>query len=220
MMGKIAPPRVILVTDPAFGDEMIVRCVRLVAAAMPDRSLCVQLRDKRRPRISLRPFAAQLRQLTRAVGASLIVNGDPRVARDVGADGVHLGRDAGPLHGVREICGERAWISVAAHSDQAVRAAVDAGADAVLVSPVFTTRAPSVLGPVKHGRGIEALRAARSIVAGSRVAVYALGGVTAGNARACVRGGADGIAVIRALLGSAQPDRVARALHDAVGARC
>ncbi len=157
--------------------------------------------------------------VTRALGAWLVVNGDARVARDVGADGIHLGRDGGPVDDARHIFGAGAWVSVAAHSDDDVRVGVDAGADAVLVSPVFSTRAPDAFGPVKAGRGVSALRTARSIAAG-RAAVYALGGVTADNARACVEAGADGVAVIRALLGSGAPTRVARALNDATRARC
>jgi len=154
-----------------------------------------------------------------AVGAALVINGDPRLARDVGADGVHLGRGAGGVAEARALCGARAWVSVAAHSDEAVRAAAAGGADAVLVSPVFSTRPPSWRLPSKPARGVDALRAAHAICAG-RVAVYALGGVTAERAGCCLDAGADGIAVVRALLASAEPGRVARALHDAVAARC
>jgi thiamine-phosphate pyrophosphorylase len=218
-------PRVILVTDPAFGDDPITRCIEQVAGALPRGWLCVQLRDKRRPLASLRVFAWRLRLVTRATGASLVINGDARLARDVGAEGVHLGWGAASVTEARLVCGARAWISVAAHTDDAVRAAADEGADAVLVSPVFSTQAPSVLrqsgpsGPRKDGRGVAALRSARAVATG-RVALYALGGVTAENARACIVAGADGIAVIRALLASVEPGRVARALHDAVAGRC
>jgi thiamine-phosphate pyrophosphorylase len=218
-MSGIANARIILITDPAFGDDTIVRFVRLVAEALPDAWLCVQLRDKRRPLISLRLFASRLRLVTRSAGASLVINGDARLARDVGADGVHLGRNAGTVRDARSVCGERAWISVAAHSDDAVRAAVAGGADAVLVSPVFSTRGTFLVDRTKPGRGIDALRSARRIAAG-RASVYALGGVTADNAGACVKAGADGVAVIRALLATAEPARAARAVRDAVAGRC
>ena len=46
--------------------------------------------------------------------------------------------------------------------------------------------------------------------------MYALGGVDADNARACAEAGADGVAVVRALLASPEPARVARAMHDAL----
>jgi thiamine-phosphate pyrophosphorylase len=212
-------PRVVLVTDPAFADDRIARCIDVAARALPAGWLCVQLRDKRRAAVSLRVFAMRLRVVTRAVGAGLILNGDARIARDVGADGVHLGRDGGTVAQARAICGEAAWISVAAHSDRAVTEGVQAGADAVLVSPVFDTRPPATREGPKTGRGLDAVRSARAI-AGRRTLVYALGGVDPNRARACVEAGAHGVAVLRALLASAEPARVASALHDAITSRC
>jgi thiamine-phosphate diphosphorylase len=215
----MALAQIMLVTDPAFGDDGIERCIRRVASVLPAGSLCVQFRDKRRPLVSRRLFAWRLRLVTAATGTLLVINGDARLARDVGADGVHLGRGAGTVAQARASCGANAWVSVAAHTDEAVRAAVDGGADAVLVSPVFSTRVASGSASTKEGRGVDALRSARAIGAG-RVAVYALGGVTAERARACMEAGAHGIAVVKALLAAAEPGRVARALHDAVAARC
>jgi thiamine-phosphate pyrophosphorylase len=212
-------PRVILVTDPAFGDERIVRTIEAAAAALPPGWLCVQLRDKRRATASLRVFASRLRVVTRAVGAALVVNGDARVARDVGAEGVHLGAKSGAVAEARAVCGARAWVSVAAHSNEAVRRGVEDGADAVLVSPVFLTRPPSLFDAEKPGRGLDAVRDAR-VLAGKRCAVYALGGVGPESARGCAEAGADGVALIRALLASAEPARIARAIHDALALAC
>jgi thiamine-phosphate pyrophosphorylase len=216
-------PRVLLVTDRAFGDDAIVACVRRVGRALPRGWLAVQLRDKHRPLVSLRVLAWQLRAATREVGASFVVNGDPRLARDVGADGVHLGGSEGGADAARVLdarghLGARAWISVPAHSDEAVRVAMKVGADAVLVSPVFASRPPWVGAPGKQARGVGVLRSARALVraAGRPLAVYALGGVDAGNARMCLEAGADGVAVVRALLSSPDPARDARALHESL----
>lgn len=211
-------PRLILVTDPFFGDERVVQCIQAAGRSLPAGALCVQLRDRQRPIVSLRIFASRLRIVTRTVGATLLINGNPRLARDVGADGVHLGRDAGTVEDARSIVGERAWISVSAHSDGAVARGVDAGADAVLVSPVFPSRAPSALAPGKEARGLQALRTARAR-AQDRAGIYALGGVNEDNARACVEAGASGVAVLRALLANPEPAHVARAIHDAMAAR-
>jgi thiamine-phosphate pyrophosphorylase len=208
-------PRIILVTDPAFGDDAIVRCVEAVARALPPGWLSVQLRDKRRPLVSLRVFASRLRLVTRAVGAALVVNGDARLARDVGADGAHLGAGAGRVQDARALLGPRAWVSVAAHSDEAVRDGIRDGADAVLVSPVFPSRPPGMHAPGKRGRGLDALRSASTFSPG-HLAVYALGGIDASNARACRASGAHGVAVVRALLASPHPARAARAIHDAL----
>jgi thiamine-phosphate pyrophosphorylase len=212
-------PRVILVTDPVYGDDGIVKCVEAVARALPPGKLCVQLRDKHRALVSLRVFASRLRLVTRSLGVGLVINGDPALARDVGADGVHLGRDSGTVADARAVCGPRAWITVSAHSDGAVRRAIADGAAAALVSPVFPSRPPSVFAEEKEGRGLDALRSARA-VAGDRIRLYALGGVDADNARSCAEAGADGVAVVRSLLASPEPGRVARAMHDAFEGRC
>jgi thiamine-phosphate pyrophosphorylase len=217
MSGRL--PRVLLVTDPVFGDDVILDRVRRVGAALPRGTFGVQLRDKRRPVVSLRVFAGQLRRVTRAAGAALFVNGNACVARDVGADGVHLGREAGSVRAARVIFDRPCWVSVAAHSDDDVRRAMDEGADAVLVSPVFPSRSHSALQHErKAGRGVAAIRSARAVVL-SQSFLYALGGVTADTAPACAAAGADGVAVIRGVLGSAEPGRVARAIHDAFDRR-
>jgi thiamine-phosphate pyrophosphorylase len=207
-------PQIVLVTDPTFSDEAIVRCIEAAGLALPPGALCVQLRDKRRARCSLRVFAGQLRVVTRRVGASFVVNGDAHLARDVGADGVHLGGGAATPAQTRAILG-RGWISVAAHDDGDVERAVTGGADAVLVSPIFPTRSGSLPGAEKKPRGRAALASARN-VAGRKLAVYALGGVTHETASSCVAAGADGVAVVRVLLASPDPARSARRLHDAI----
>src|ERR1700685_1151530 len=102
-------PRLIMVTDPVFGDDAIVRCVEVVAGALPPGWLILQLADKQRALVSLRVFASRLRLVTRAAGAALVINGDARLARDVGADGVHLGRDAGSVSEARSLCGASPW---------------------------------------------------------------------------------------------------------------
>jgi thiamine-phosphate diphosphorylase len=212
--------RILLVTDPSYGDDAIVRCVEAIAPALPAGAFCVQLRDKRRPLPSLRMFAWRLRVITRKVGARFVVNGNPRVARDAGADGVHLGSDSGGVREARLFVGRRTWVSVAAHSDEDVRRAVADGADAVLVSPIFSTRSPSFppCGTEKEGRGLEALRRARTL-AGRSVAVFALGGVTPERTRGCAAAGADGVAVMKALLACPAPAPIAAAFHGALVSR-
>jgi len=201
------PPPILLVTDPAYPDDAIVRRIEDAARAPPPRSLAVQLRDKRRDLDAVRHFARRLREVTRSVGALFLVNGHATIAREVAADGVHLGVGAGTVAEARAVAGRDAWITVAAHSDAAVTTALEQHADAVLVSPVFASHGK---GPA---RGVAAIAHARSIGAGD-IAIYALGGVTPHNAGDCIAAGADGVAVIRALLLSEDPAGVARAFHD------
>jgi thiamine-phosphate pyrophosphorylase len=210
VIARGAWPALVLVTDPAFPDDRIVAVVLAVGAGLPAGSFAVQLRDKARDRASVASLAARLRERTLALGVALIINGDAALAHEVGADGVHLGRDAGTVEAARRIAGEAAWISVAAHDDADVERARDALADAVLVSPIFATPGK---GPP---RGTAALGRAKALAAGgsgqARLGVYALGGVDGGRAELCRAAGADGVAVVRALLAAPDPLEVARAL--------
>ena len=157
------------------------------------------------PLVSLRVFASRLRLVTRAAGASLVINGDARLARDVGADGVHLGRDSGRVAGCAGAAPARTRGSRCRRTRTApCVAALPTGADAVLVSPVFPSRPPSVYAASKEGAASTPCARRRRLAAG-RIAVFALGGVDADNARACVEAGADGVAVVRALLASPSP---------------
>jgi thiamine-phosphate pyrophosphorylase len=125
---------------------------------------------------------------------------------------------AGSVGAARAIFGRRGWVSIAAHDDDDVRRAVDQGADAVLVSPIFPTRPPSPLARQKAARGVEALRAAREI-AGDRLAVIALGGITLDRVGPCTSAGAHGVALLRALLASDRPAALVRSIHDAIAGR-
>ena len=123
-------PKIILVTDPAYSDERIIEVVLACVKALPAGSFAVQLRDKKKELPALRAFAEELRAVTSpsgadgSAGALFLVNGNPELARDVGADGVHLGGIAMKVSDARGIVGADAFITIAAHSDNAVRLGV------------------------------------------------------------------------------------------------
>src|SRR5580704_16956309 len=125
-------PRLILVTDPTYADERILEVVRACAQAIPRGDFCVQLRDKKKEPTPLRAFAEKLREATRELGAIFMLNGNPQLAKDVGADGVHLGGDAIKVQDARAILGASAFVTIAAHSDQAVKLGSRDGADGAL----------------------------------------------------------------------------------------
>jgi thiamine-phosphate pyrophosphorylase len=200
----LTPPLLFLVTDPAYTFAHIESVVSQLGEALPRGSFGVQLRDKRSARDDVRALGERLSELTRACGAPFVINGDLELARRIPSEGVHLGGDALSLVEVRSTL-PGAWISVAAHSDSDIERALEAGADAVFVSPIFETPGK---GPP---RGTPAIARARSI-AGGALAIYALGGVCVGRARACREAGALGVAVIRAVFGASDPVAEARSV--------
>ncbi len=198
-----ALPRVVAITDPAYAPEVVLAQLGAALAAAAPGSLAVQVRDRTGPRARVEALARALRDLTRAHGAMLLVNRDVALAVAIGADGVHFGAD--PLdRAARVALVPGAWLTVAAHTDEDVRAALAAGADAALVSPIFAS--PGKGSP----RGVAALARARALA--PQLPLYALGGVEPANATSCVAAGATGVAVIRALFGAPAPASVARAL--------
>ena len=123
----------------------------------------------------------------------MLAGADPILARAIGAGGVHLPERSSHLAAATRL-GRPGWIvTAAAHDARAIRRAFAAGADAVLVSPVFESRSPSAGRPLGPTRFAALVRAARG-------PVYALGGINAATARRLLGSGAVGIAVVEALL--------------------
>jgi thiamine-phosphate pyrophosphorylase len=203
-------PAIILVTDPAYEDARILEVVAACVRALPPSVLAVQLRDKKRAPAALRAFAEKLRIATRPgageESALLLINGNAELARDVGADGVHIGGSDLRVADVRGVLGADAFVTIAAHSDQAVKLGARDGANGALVSTIFASPGKSA------GRGVDALRTARA-AGGEQFLLYALGGVDSSNAADCAHAGADGVAAIRALLLASDPGAEARAMY-------
>ncbi len=167
----------------------------LVVQAMEGGVRLVQYRDKTATRRQMYDRAMQLRRLTEAHGAILIVNDQIDLACAVGADGVHLGQDDLPVSSARKMMGHRAIIGVSTHGvAQAERAEAD-GADYIGLGPIFaTTTKVTGIDPI----GLAMIAEVRKRV---RLPIYAIGGIRLSEAAAVIASGAAGVAVISALSG-------------------
>src|SRR5262249_33327851 len=151
-----------------------------------------------------RALGRALRAVTRG-RALLFVNGPPAVARAVDADGLHLPETAP----APSACDWNALIGRSVHSVGAARQAQAEGADYLVLGTVF----PSRSHPGGAAGGIELVRAARAAVDAPLIAI---GGVTAENAGAVVGAGADGVAVISAILAAPDAAEAAARLRAAL----
>ncbi len=208
MLGVSA--RVLLITDPGYTWPHIYAAVIDASRALGGL-FAVQLRYKGISPSELRAPAHALRAFTAEHGASFVVNGSPELAADTSADGVHLpgfSSDQSLVARARRILGPACAIHVPVHDDRELALACDAGVDAILVSPIFDSPGK---GPA---RGLTALERARAYLehTGSAARLYALGGVEVAHAAACREAGADGVAIIRAMLDAADAAEAARAL--------
>ena len=147
--------------------------------------------------------ARRVAERCRKEGLLFIVNDDWRLASLIDADGVHLGREDGSVAQARLALGSDKIIGCSCYNQPALAVeALQADVDYVAFGAMF----PSSVKPNAVRATLDDVRQARAIVEGShmkpRVAVVAIGGITADNAREVVDAGADSIAVISGLFES------------------
>ena len=146
----------------------------------------IQIRAKQ---FSGRALADLVRGAARIERCQILVNTRTDVALACGAQGVHLPAASIAASTVRKIAPSGFMIGVSCHTIAELLAAEQEGADFAVYGPVFRSITKTV-DPI----GLEALREAIHSV--HRLPVYALGGVTAENARLCIEAGAAGVAGI------------------------
>lgn len=197
-----------VVTDEVVSDgRSHLACARAAVAGGAD---VVQLREKARPAGEILAIAAEIRDVTVGSDTLFIVNDRLDIALAARADGVHIGQDDLPIVAARRLAPRPFVIGASIRSvDEAIRAE-RGGADYVAVSPVFSTGSKADAGP---GLGLGTITAVREAV---RVPVIGIGGIGRSNAADVVRAGADGCAVISAVL--ARPDiaEATRALRQVI----
>jgi thiamine-phosphate pyrophosphorylase len=170
----------------------------------------VQLREKDLDARDLFRLAERLLVLTRAAGAALLINDRVDVALALDADGVHLTRRSLPPGEARRLLGPAKLLGVSCHSLADVQEAAGAGADFLVIGPIFATASklpygtplsPDILRPARIACGLP---------------ILGIGGIKAAQVPSVVAAGADGVAVISAVMGAADPTAATQELLSAV----
>jgi thiamine-phosphate pyrophosphorylase len=182
-----------------------------VEAAIEGGVDVVQLREKHASARERYELGRELRELTREAGVPLIVNDRVDLAAAIAADGVHLGDDDLPVSVARERLGD-AVVGRSVSTVEGAERAVAAGADYLGVGAIFHTATKDTEAEETE-IGLEAVRAITDAV---DVPVVGIGGVTAENAASVARAGADGVAVVSAIVAAADPATATRRLREAV----
>lgn len=199
-----------VITDETIGRGL--SHAELARRAVAGGADAIQLRDKRLSGRDLLRAASAVREVTLDAGALFIVNDRLDVALASGADGVHLGASDLPVGEARRIAPPGFVIGASVGSvAAAVRAAAE-GADYVALSPTFSTASKDDAGP---GHGLAMLSAVRAAVS---LPLVAIGGIAAGNVSDVIAAGADGVAVISAVVGEEDVTAAARDLRSRIAA--
>ncbi len=190
-----------LVADADFAGERDLAAI--VDAAVRGGVTVVQLRAKSLGGRAFTGLALELSRRLAGTGVPLLINDRVDIALACGAAGVHLGQDDMPVAAARRILGPEAAIGVSVNTPEEAVLAEREGADYAGAGPAFATATKetplAVLGPAGIGRIKRAVR----------IPIVAIGGISAGNAASLAAAGADGIAVVSAILGAPDAARAA-----------
>jgi thiamine-phosphate pyrophosphorylase len=182
----------------------------VVRQAVAGGVTCVQLREKH---CSTREFINQaraLQPLLKDQRIPLIINDRLDVALAVGADGIHLGQQDMALADARKIVGQTMVIGISAESVADAIRAEQQGADYIGVSPVFATPTKT---DTAEALGLEGIQKIRRAVA---IPIVGIGGVNQRSAAAVLGAGADGIAVVSAIVSADNPKQAAADLKKII----
>jgi len=167
----------------------------------------IQLRGKRQTIARLTDLAEQLHGLTSHAGVPLIINDHPEIARDLRAEGVHLGQDDVSILLAREIVGRECWIGKSTHSVEQAIAAEAEGADYIGFGPLFATPTKPDYQPI----GMEDIRRVHELV---RIPIFCIGGIKLANLPHVLAAGAQRVVIVSGLLQSADIAAATRAAKE------
>jgi thiamine-phosphate pyrophosphorylase len=201
-----------LITDRRLAKGgLVAACEGVLAAAGSDAPrIAIQLREKDLTGRELLALARELRKISTAHGAMLLINDRIDVALACEADGVHLPADSFAVRDARELLGKSKLIGCSTHSIAEVEAANRASANFAVFGPVYDPISKSAYGPAT---GVEALREACEA---SDIPVYALGGITPEHIEELSDCDVAGVAAIGAILGASSPGDATLALLHAL----
>ena len=202
MLSDIGSTRLHLVTDHTVCADVPLE--EAVSQAVEGGVEVVHLREKDLASGELYHLATRLRKITLGK-ALLIINDRIDIALAISADGVHLPASSLPVYVAKKLGADRLLVGRSVHSVEEAKEAEEQEADYIILGTIYKTA--SHPGRKPAGRGL--VRKARAAV---EIPIYAIGGINASNAAEVMAAGANGVAVIRAILAAEDRCTAARAL--------
>ena len=186
---------VYLITDQ--GDNLVER----VGQALRGGVTVLQYRAKGKEYDECLAEGMALKRLCANFGTAFIVNDNLQLAKELDADGVHLGQDDGDVAEARALLGPDKVIGTSTHDlNEALRAEQD-GADYIGFGAMYPTGSKVI----SYLPGVEGLESIRGAI---KIPIVAIGGISVANACRVIDAGADALAVISSVLSSPRPEVV------------
>lgn len=151
-----------------------------------------QLREKNTDYEHFKDIALKIKPICKAHGVPLIINDNVKLAKEIDADGVHLGQNDLDIKAAREYLGADKIIGVSAHNVKEAQAAESGGADYLGSGAAFVTSTKTDAGAIDH-------KVLSDVAHSVRIPVVAIGGITGGNISRLEGLGLDGVAVVSAI---------------------
>lgn len=166
----------------------------------------VQLREKHLTEEAFLEEAAEIKKLCKQYKVPFVINDNVHIAKEIDADGVHVGQDDMEVGNVRAILGENKIIGVSAHNvEEALRAEMY-GADYLGVGAAFSTSSKPDAGNISHDT-------IRAICKAVKIPVIAIGGINRENILELGGNGLCGVAVISAIFAQRDVEAAAAELR-------
>lgn len=163
-----------------------------VQEALDGGATCIQLREKQLDDKTFLQEAIEIQKLCKEYHVPFIVNDNVEIAKDMHADGIHVGQSDMEALDVRKALGNDVILGVSAQTVEQAKKAEAHGADYLGVGAVFPTGSKDDAEDVSY----ETLKAICEAVS---IPVIAIGGITQDNVKELAGSGIVGIAVISAI---------------------
>lgn len=196
-----------LIVDPAIPHNKLIG---IVEDALKGGVDILQLWAHWQHRFVVLKLAKILLGLAIEYNVPLIINNDLELAKETGAHGLHIDRsDVTPTE-IRKVLGKQGIVGYTLGNNlEKLKWAEAVGADYVSFCAVFPTSSVTTCKIVP----LNSIKLAKST---TNLQVFASGGINLGNAHLVLEAGADGIAIISAIVGARDPQRAARSFKDII----
>ena len=184
--------------------------VPLLQQVLTAGTSAIQLRERDLSARELVTLAREVQAVMASSKSQFLINDRVDVALALEGVGVHLRSNSLPLPVARQMLGAQRLLGISVHAVEEAVQAEAAGADYIVLGPIYETPSKQTFGPPL---GIHTLEKACKLV---RIPIIGIGGVTAARVREMRGVGAFGAAVITAIFGADDVESAMRELLDAV----